>query len=341
MQMGIHPVFYLIATCIIFTMACDSAVDAPDVSGIEIEPVLVRYERLIAGIDTNQLSEEVDQLTTAYPDFSDVFFYQVIADTRAKNDIYQTTRSFLQDSLIMELHGLCEGMFGTFESFESDLRLALKYFRYYFPKLPIPDIYTCMTGFEVGAFTIGNDVLGIGLEFYLGDAFQHYDPNLFPIYIQRTMNADHLVPKVMQALIANYLGEARGTMLLDFMIRNGVELYIKKQLLPHEPDTVILEFSEEQLKWLADNEAQIWAHLLNEELLHSINYRQFQKLITPSPNVPNMPSQAPGRVGNWVGYKIVESYVKKHPQKSLTDLLSFEDAQKVLAESRYRPRQSI
>ncbi|MDH3652116.1 MAG: hypothetical protein OEQ53_20685, partial [Saprospiraceae bacterium] len=205
----------------------------------------------------------------------------------------------------------------------------------------VPDIYTCVSGFEVGAFTIGNNLLGIGLEFYLGEEYPKYDPNLFPEYIRRTMNPDHLVAKVIQSLIANYLGETRGTQLLDFMIRNGVELYIKEKLLPNCSPEVIHEFSSEQLAWLGENESQIWAHLLEEELLHSVNYRQFQKLVTPSPNVPNMPNEAPGRVGNWIGYLIVKAYMQRNPNRQLLDLMTFENAQKILAEARYKPRQSI
>ena len=331
---------YLVLIAVL-SVGCGPQDDAPDISHIQLEPSWVRYEQLLAEIDTGQLEKEVDALSTEYPDFTDVFFYQVIADPRHRNDIYQTARAFLNDQSVTYLQEKCDSVFSPFTPYQEELTQALRYFHHYFPSFPIPEIYTCVTGFEVGAFTIGENRLGIGLEFYLGPAYQYYDTNLFPTYIQRTMTGEHMIAKVMQSLIANYLGEARGTMLIDFMIRNGVELYLKEQVLPHKPDTIIHEFSGAQMEWLVKNEAQIWAHLLNEELLHSNNYRQFQKLITPSPNVPNMPPAAPGRAANWIGYQIVKSYVSRHPEKSLLDLIAFEDAQKILAESRYRPRQSI
>lgn len=339
--MKFHFVGCIIAIATLVMPSCAPQIDAPDVSAIDLDINWIRFEQLLSAIDSNRLEAEVDQLATGYPDFTDVFFYQVIADPRDRNDIYRTARNFLSDPYIRRLVELSDSVFTSFDSYQSDIEQALKYFHHYFPQYPVPNIYTCVTGFEVGSFTIGERLLGIGLEFYLGTAFKHYDPNLFPEYIQRTMDGNYLVAKSMQSLIANYLGETRGTMLLDFMIRNGIELYVKKRLLPFAPDSIIHEFTGEQLDWLVENEAQIWAHLLDEELLHSNNYRQFQKLVTPSPNVPNMPPQAPGRVANWMGYKIVESYVDRHPEKTLLDLISFDDAQKILAESRYKPRQSI
>jgi hypothetical protein len=123
------------------------------------------------------------------------------------------------------------------------------------------------------------------------------------------------------------------------MIRNGIELYIKQKLLPETPDSVNMEFTSTQLEWLRNNEAQIWAFLLEEDLLYSVDYRRFQKLITPSPNVPNMPPEAPGRVANWVGYRIICDYMDAHPNESLPDLLEDRDPQIILAESGYKPRQ--
>jgi hypothetical protein len=123
------------------------------------------------------------------------------------------------------------------------------------------------------------------------------------------------------------------------MIRNGIELYVKKKLLPEVPDSVNMEFTSSQLAWLQDNEAQIWAFLLEEDLLYSVDYRRFQKLVTPSPNVPNMPPEAPGRVANWVGYRIIADYMEGHPDEELSGLFIDRDPQLLLAESGYKPRQ--
>ncbi len=322
-------------------MGCMSGPPEPDLTGIEISPEMTRFEQHLFALDTLHLEDGLQTLTQQYPSFSDVFFYQIIADPRTKEEVTQVVKRFLGDTLVQDLASRVSDRFDDFDAYAEAFESALKYFKYYFPDKPVPDVYTCITGFEVGAFSIGNDILGVGLEFYLGPDYPHYDPNLFPSYIQQTMDSKYLVAKTMQALIANYLGEPTGTRLIDYMIRNGIELYIKQQILPDENEEIIHEFTAEQMAWLKGNEAQLWAFLLEQELLYSIEYRNFKKLITPSPNVPNMPPEVPGRVGNWVGFQIVSAYMQQHPDVTLKDLLLLEDAQEILAESKYKPRQTF
>ena len=320
-------------------MACQSGVKAPDVSDLEVDFSVIRYEQELFATDTSDLVAELEKLAKKYPEFSDVFIYQIIADPNFGNDGIKSTSVFVKDSFVRTLYDTCQIVYGDFSQYESKFRTALKYFSYYFPDKQIPDLYTCVSGFEVGSFTIGDRILGVGLDFYLGANYSNYHPDLFPNYIKNTMTSDFLVSKTIQALLSNYVGEAAGNRLIDFIIRNGKELYIKQKLLPFESDEIIFEYNPKQMAWLRDNEAQIWAHLVQEDLLYSVHFRSFQKIINPSPNIPSMPPEAPGRLGNWIGAKIIQSYMKRHPETSLDQLIEITDAQKILTESKYKPRQ--
>jgi hypothetical protein len=319
--------------------SCQSKVKTPDISTLKLDTSLIRFEQELFAGDTTEVEGRIERLVAKYPDFTDVFIYQIIADANFDNDGVKSATVFVRDSFIRALNDTCQSLYGDFSKYESELVQALKYFKFYFPEKATPAIYTCVSGFEVGSFTIGDNILGIGLDFYLGADYPKYHPDLFPNYIKASMTSDYLVAKSIQALIANHLGEASGTRLLDFMIRNGIELYIKQKLLPFEKEEIIYEYNTEQMDWLRQNESQIWAHLMQEDLLYSVNFRTFQKIINPSPSVPNMPAEAPGRLGNWIGAKIVESYMARHSNMSLSDLITMKDAQKILAESKYKPRQ--
>lgn len=330
---------YLLLLVVIWLGACQNNDSAPDVSSIDIDPELVRFEQLLSGTDTLQIQQSIDQLTNKYSEFTEVFLHQIIADPAYRNDVLLSATAFLQDSFIQVLHHDCRNQFLDFDPYYRELKQALKYFAYYFPDLPVPDIYTCISGFEYGSFTIGGSIIGIGLDFYLGPEYSNYDPSLFPEYIQRSMTPDYLVSKSIQALVANYIPPGRSNTLLDFMIRNGIELYLKNKLLPTVDDEIIYEYNADQLSWLVENESQIWAHLVQEDLLYSTNYRNFQKIVEPSPGVPNMPPDAPGRLGNWIGERIIASYMDRHPELDLRDLIIEHDAQYILTESKYKPRQ--
>jgi hypothetical protein len=47
--------------------------------------------------------------------------------------------------------------------------------------------------------------------------------------------------------------------------------------------------------------------------------------------------ESPGRLGTWLGWQIVESYMNKNPKVSLSDLMKDSNYQKMLEESGYRP----
>jgi len=122
------------------------------------------------------------------------------------------------------------------------------------------------------------------------------------------------------------------------MIHNGKQLYILDQLLPYAPDSIKLEYTPTQIKWIKENEYNIWAYLIEKELLYSTNMREIQKLVNPSPHSPGMPPEAPGRTANWVGWQIVKNYMKRNPTTTLSDLLALEDSQKLLDKAKYKPR---
>jgi hypothetical protein len=86
------------------------------------------------------------------------------------------------------------------------------------------------------------------------------------------------------------------------------------------------------------NERNLWAHVLEDDLLYSNSFAKIQKLTNPAPAVGGMPAEAPGGVANWTGWKIIHAYMERNPTKKLVDLLTVSDAQAVVEESRYRPR---
>jgi uncharacterized protein YjaZ len=107
--------------------------------------------------------------------------------------------------------------------------------------------------------------------------------------------------------------------------------------LPYQSDTIINEYSAEQMQWVKDNELNIWVHLLDNNLLYSTKSKDYFKLINPSPSSPGMPKKSPGRAANWMGYKIVKKFMEKNANFSLQDLISAKDAQFLLEDSKYKP----
>jgi hypothetical protein len=203
-------------------------------------------------------------------------------------------------------------------------------------------VVTYISGFSIGGFLYGNNSIAVGLDFYLGDHFPYLqidpsNPN-FSKYMTRTFNRDHLVMKSMKLLVQDMLGKPAGNKMLDHMIHYGKELYLLDRLLPYTPDSVKLEYSQEQVNWCEDNELGIWSVFIQDNLLYSTDWGKFRKLVEYSPTSPGMPKESPGRTANWIGWKIVEAYMKRFPETTPDELIMNLDAQAILDGSRYKPK---
>jgi hypothetical protein len=99
-------------------------------------------------------------------------------------------------------------------------------------------------------------------------------------------------------------------------------------------------YTQVQMEGCFANEKEVWARILDQNLLYSADYTKIRKLIEPSPNAPAVFQEAPGEIGNWVGWQIIKAYKKRNPNTSIQDILNFKDAQKFLEQSKYKPKRT-
>ncbi len=333
----------LFVLCFIYSCISDNAENIPDVSHIEENHRLIRFEQELFNLDsTKNILEEFDQLIKKYPSFSELYFKEILP--------IQATEASLKDALsnksLTFLIDTTHQIFGDFKDIEEDFSKTFKYYLHYFPEATCPDIYTFISEFSYQRFLFesedGRDGIGIGLDLFMGEDFPYkkIDPMnpSFSAYLTRSFNKEHLVKKSMELFIEDKMGFPKGNRMLDHMIHNGKKLYILDRLMPFVQDSVIMEYSKEQMEWVNDNELEMWAFFFKEKLFYESNGSKINKYINPSPNSPKMPEKAPGMTGNFLGWKIVEAYMEKNPELSLTDLINISDAQEILDQSKYKPK---
>ena len=177
---------------------------------------------------------------------------------------------------------------------------------------------------------------------FLGPNFdyQRYSPGapIFSNYLVRTYNRDHVVSSLLRVLLEDMLGPAPGSQLLDEMIHRGKQLYLLKQLQPEAADTIIFRATAEQWEWLKANEFNLWTLLQTEDLLFNSRYQDIRKLIEQAPNgSPSLPRESPGEAANYIGYRIIETFMERQKEITLSELLLYKDPQEILSLSRYKP----
>ncbi len=338
----ILPIFVLILTF----SACNNDEDKkiPDVSNINVTVNLHRFEQDFFKLDSTQLEKSVIGVQQKYPVFYPFFIDSIISirDPRDTSNHYlKELKGFLGYKPLQELNDTCQIAYKDVANLEKELKQAFQFYKYYFPNATLPEIYTFIS--EYSRDIVGSSdgkIVAFGLDMFLGQNHPNYsDPLLnIPKFLSRTFNKEHIPAKLMTQLIYEKMQPPSQNRLLDYIIFNGKKLYMLDKILPYTPDSIKLEHPQKQTKWCFDNEVDLWAHFVSNKLLYSSKQEDIRKLIAPSPNAPNMPAEAPGETGNFIGWRIVKSYMQRHPNTTFEELIKINDAQLILDEAKYKPK---
>lgn len=332
--------FFLFIAFTLILASCQSEKPEPlpDVSEIMVDFDVIRFEQELK-------NKSVDHLLEDYPDFSNTFFKRIIPVLRQK-DYQATLDTIIQNPQFINLVDTSLQIHQNFNATIKNLEQAFKYMQYHLPEIDAPDIYTFVSGFEYQRFLMAdkelNNIIGLGLDMFLGSTFPYASVSpenpAFSNYLTRSFNAEHIPKKVVELLIDDYLPKTEKNQMLDQMIRNGKKLYLMDKILPTVSDTIVMEYTADQWKWAVENELEMWAFFLKEDLFYETNSMKIKKYLHPSPNAPGMPPNAPGRTANYIGWQIVKSYMRRYPDTLLEDLVNATDAQQFLQKSRYKPK---
>ena len=146
----------------------------PDVSDIEVDFTLKRFDQALFSLDTTQVEFGMQQLHNEYPDFAPIFFNNIIGATdlrMAPEGPEPFIRGFISDERVRHLYDTCQVVFSDMEDIRSEFEQAFKFYRYYFPGKPTPDVVSFFSEFGFGSLIYGEDKLAFGVDFFLGAGF--------------------------------------------------------------------------------------------------------------------------------------------------------------------------
>ncbi len=306
-----------------------------DVSGMVISPAFHHFEDVLFNIPDTLFFE---QFRAIYPSF-DILFMKKPFDSLIATEMLV----FKTDPRSIQLYSKKRQMMGDMDTQKDAIREILKRYHYHFSRVPEHDIYTYISGLDMNLIqmpVIVNDTLIIIFnDFFLGRDFEPYISLGIPEYKRRWMEPWNIAPEMARQLAFLKSGppEAAET-LLDQMVFQGKVLYFLDAMLPQAPDTLKIQYTQSQLEWCENNQRNIWAYLVGNNILYSTDQNISKMMIMDAPFTSTFTETSPGRLGHWLGWQIVRKYMQKHSGISLEELMQEKDAQKILAESGYKPR---
>jgi gliding motility-associated lipoprotein GldB len=232
-----------------------------------------------------------------------------------------------------------QNKFSDFNPYKKQLVDVLKRIKYNFPKVQVPKkVYTIISEMDYTNKVIYADSLMIiSLEMYLGKEHKFYQ---FPNYIKQNFEPRQLLPDVVESFARRQVMPARENNFLSAMIYAGKSLYLKDVLLDEEyTDEEKMGYTLEQLKWCEENEDYIWRYFIEGQLLYNDDQKLIPRFVSPAPFSKfylEIDNESPGRVGAWIGWQIVRSYMKNN-EVSLPQLMKT-PAKEIFEKSNYKPK---
>jgi hypothetical protein len=303
-----------------------------DVSKIKVEKFNIkRYERALFSVDRDHLKSGLEKLQPEFPMFLDGDLNDTLNLIRISN--------YLNDTVLTATSKDCEHIFSSLSGLEEELTNAFVHYRYYFPDRPQPAVYTYISGFDYeNPVRLYENSLLIALDIYLGAEYHRYKNLGLPQYILHRFTKDNIAGDCMKEMARNESDSRRvGPDLLDLMVNEGKTLWYCKAMIPDIPDSTLLDFSKKQLIWVDENEGNVWAFIIENRMLYSQDMQNIKKLIGEAPFTSFFGDDSPPRLGHYIGWRIIESYMNKNPKITLAELMNSYDAQEVLNNSGYKP----
>ena len=243
----------------------------------------------------------------------------------------------MQDPIWREVYTEVEKKYSNFEPVREEFNALFQHVKYYFPETKIPKVITVIGEMDYNAKAIYADSLVIvALELYLGKNHKFYE---FPNYLKENFEERQIMPDVVSSFSFRKIPASADRTLLSQMIFEGKQLYAKDLLLPDYTNAEKMGYTPEQIKWCEENEEYMWRHFIENEMLYSEDPKLNTRFIAPAPFSKfylEIDNDSPGRVGTWIGWQVVRSYMKNN-NVTLPELLKT-NAKEIFEKSKYKPK---
>jgi hypothetical protein len=329
---------YFLAFILFILAACNDK--TPNVSSIKIDIPVVRYDKLIYSIDTNDVETGLKKIYQQYPAFTNAFIKQVLQLPMPYSDTSKLLTGTLRGFLI-HTQQLKDSVWDKFtnDQWAAPTLQAFRYVKYYFPQYHMPKLLAFI-GDLTGRELMTQDGLGIGLDYYMGKDFSYYlIPEIqtqIPAYLSKRFSIEYMPVNCMQAVIDDlYPDSSFSKPLIEQMVEKGKRYFILNKFLPKTNDTLKLQYTNAQLQWCYQNEKDIWKFFLDGDLLYSTD-PSINTFVSEGPNTQGMPQESPGNIGLFVGWRIVQKYLEKHPDITIQELMKT-TSKSIFNESKYKP----
>ena len=292
----------------------------------------IHFYRLDLDLGKCKTEHDFEQLNTNYHNnVSDLYTYYTAACIRVgypEDSITPYNLSlFANDSYMHEVNVAIQKKFPKNPK-ELEIKQAFGYLAHYFPKGKLPKNIVYYNSAFTNSVLSSTNSIGVGLERYLGGKnkiIEQLSGQVFFDYIKEKMD-ENFMPRdlIFSWLNTNYFeADNENKVLIERAINMGKIYYVTEACLPNLSKATLLRYTEEEYTWAKENEGDFWRYLVEKNVFFKHDQKIAVNIFNEGPFTPGLPveEKSPARLGHYLGWKIVKSYMDEHPEISLEKLL--------------------
>lgn len=237
---------------------------------------------------------------------------------------------FLSDTARMQLAKDVTNKFGSLKKLSEHLGKAFENLKREVPSLRIPVFYTQISGFNQ-SIVVSDSLLGISLDKYMGKDYAPYKKLFYREQIEQ-MEPSRIPSDCVHFWLESEfpLSPAGKDRLLDLMIYfgkiNWVTCKVTKEKFEEELFTFVDGHDKGHSRW-----PEVAAQLFNSKTLNSSDSVLIKKIMFGKPGKHRQDADGLQAVGLPAGFKVVDSFMQRHPDYDIADLMAETDCLKILS----------
>lgn len=296
---------------------------------------IIRFDKeLFRLIETNDTTLQAS-LIQQYPQMLDVLGKGILnIKTYQAPNYFDKLVNYYSEPTLKGLYQDAIRQYDSLGAEEQALGNGFAWLKTNFPTMQIPAIYMHISGLNQNVL-VSDGLLSLSADKYMGKEYPLYQ-DFFYDYQREKMQASHIVPDYLAGwLMSEFPFTGNENVLLDRMIYEGKIKYLIHQALPALKPEELMGYSEAIYNWCTENEANLWKAIISRKHLYTPDHLVTTKYFEDMPST-FLSSDAPGSLGIWLGWQIVNKYVEE-TNATPEALMRNMNSQDILTASKYKP----
>lgn len=332
------PIHFIVLFLIFFSSCNEKSIKNTDNQAITTENknmIPINFIRLEQELWKDKTPKGIENFLKNYPTFNKKYMAKIFPNDKIS---IKEIGLGINNAAVDTLFQITQTEFKDIKILENQFAEAANEIKKHYPTYYTQEFYTFLSGmgFWGQDFMISDSMIIVSLDYFLGDKCK-YQPQL-PQYILKRYRKEYVIPTVVASIGNHFIqGEITDNSLVAEMIFFGKMYYFVEQIMPQISSEIICGYTPTEMKEVNEHQDVIWAHMIDKKLLFETKNEITNRYIGERPNVQEIGNNCPGRIGRWLGWRIIKKYMAQNPTISLKQLMAEKDARKIFIASKYKP----